>query len=613
MDSSPDLLRKGFHLAHFIVSDRATALQIAGDATGKLEVYRNQERKRSYWRHKHLKRKITRVIRQDDDMFQWLIYFEAERHEKHHEQAGRSTRDDLVIRYIKHLAQITTPMSSFYVNVGFQRLLRNYTTAETRSIYELMTNHFPGNEEYRKVKTMLLNRLKTRFGNLLKTCQCNRGELKFEPYERQEDLADLVGRCLSEFTPWSTSQTCCLSAPVEEGLWPGNKNLAGKSGNRSLDAVETYRSHIFIHSPCFTNLIQHLGLDSSWERFSVPRFFLHTNGDHEGTPSASREPAPDLTEQERQTIAGRLNREALKRQQIDPKRLRILVDGHEVAQIALSHRHPIWHELQEAARLIEVWTADGDEDILLAMHWIDHSELHRSVKAEARIDLGRTHQLRISIIPGDTSARIRLDLRRKRVLTLWKGRPVLSNWRQAWPKYALTMSAVLLMGAAGVVIGYRDQAVKQRQTIDSINRELTQERAARAGIQQQPSNSAEQLTASFRLLPDQVEPRGSHGQDVRRLTIPLRSNLVSLELPVNSDAQERYRVRLNSFSENKPILEEDSLKPISFANNDSHVAFMIPAAFLVPDTYYVVMLEILDPHGKPLQSRTFTFSVAYKK
>src|ERR1041385_2161176 len=316
MDNSQDLLRKGFHLAHFIVPDRMIELQILSDAASKLEVYRRQERKRTYWRHKYLKRKITRVIRQDNDMLQWLIYFEAERHEKQHEQTGLPTVDDFVIRYIKHLALTTTPMSSFYVNIGFQRLLHNYSTAETRSIYERVTDHFPGNEEYRKVKAALMSRLQARFGNLLKRCQSNHGELRFEPYDDQASFARLVRQCLSEFTPWSTSQACCLTAPLGVIHWPGKGRLADKLGKRDLDAIETCCSHIFIHPPCFEDLIQQLGLDSSYQRLSVPHFSLNANSDEEGKPPASREPTIDLTDQERQTIAGRLNREAIQRQQI---------------------------------------------------------------------------------------------------------------------------------------------------------------------------------------------------------------------------------------------------------------------------------------------------------
>jgi hypothetical protein len=613
MDNSQDLLRKGFYLAHFIVSDRATALRIVGDARSKLEVYRSQERKRTYWRHKYLKRKITRVIRQDNDMLQWLIYFEAEKHEKQHEQTNLPSMEDLVIRYMKHLAQVTTPMSSFYVNIGFQRLLHNYSTAETRSIYERVTDHFPGNEEYRKVKAALMSRLQARFGNLLKTCQGNRGELRFEPYDRQENLAELVRLCLSEFTPWSMSPACCLSDPARQIHWPENGYLANKSGKRSLDAVETYRSHIFIHPPCFANLIQQLGLDSSYQRLSVPRFSLNANGDQEGKPAASREPVPDLTEQERQTIAGRLNREAIQRQQIQPEKLRILVDGSDIAEMTLLHETSVQYELQEAARLIEVWTADGDEEILLATHWIDYSDLHQPVKAEAKVDLGTTNQLWMKIIPGDFSARLLLELRQRSGWVPWKGYSAPSSWGQDWPKYALAISAVVLISAMGATIAYRNETVKQRATIESINRELARERASRAVIQQQLSSSASQLTAFFRLPVDDIKPRGSQGHGVPRLTIPMHAALVSLDLPVNNSAQTRYRARLKSFLENKTVLEEDYLKPVSFVNNDSKVDFVVPAAFLSPNTYYVATLEMLDENGKSVKSSTFTFYVAEKK
>lgn len=612
MDNSQDLLRRGFHLAHFIVPDRTTALRILSDATSKLEVYRNQERKRIYWRHKYLKRKITRVIRQDNDMLQWLIYFEAEKHEKQHEQTGRPRMDDLVIRYIKHLAQATTPMSSFYVNIGFQRLLHNYSTAEARSIYERVTDHFPGNEEYRKVKAVLMSRLQARFGNLLKTCQSSRGELRFEPYDRQENLLGLVGRCLSEFTPWSTSQACCVTAPLGQIQWLGNGGLANKPGKSSLDALETYRSHIFIHPPCLANFIRQLELDSSYQRLSVPRFFLNA-GDQEGKPEGSREPVTDLTDQERQTIAGRLNREAIQRQQVQPERVRILVDGGEIAQLDQMYETFAQYELHQAARLIEVWSADGDEEILLATHWIDYSELHQPVKAEAKVELGATNELWMRIIPDDSSARLLLQLRRRSGWALWRGYSDTSMWGQAWPKYALAMSAVLLVTSVGLTIAYRNETTKQRATIESINRQLAQERASRTAIQQQLSNSVSQQTASFLLPADEIKPRGTQGQDVPRLTIPLHATLINLQLPANSTASGRYRASLKSLLEDKSVLEEDYLKPVSPGGNGSKISFVVPAAFLLPDTYYVATLERLDGNGKPVKTRTFSFYVADKK
>ena len=53
----------------------------------KLETQHSREEKRTYWRDKYLKRKITRMVRNQEDALQWLIYLEMEKHEKQVEQA----------------------------------------------------------------------------------------------------------------------------------------------------------------------------------------------------------------------------------------------------------------------------------------------------------------------------------------------------------------------------------------------------------------------------------------------------------------------------------------------------------------------------------------------
>ena len=50
----------------------------------------------------------------------------------------------MVVRYIKHLVQITTGASSFHVNIGLNRLLRSYSTPEVQQFYELITERYPG-------------------------------------------------------------------------------------------------------------------------------------------------------------------------------------------------------------------------------------------------------------------------------------------------------------------------------------------------------------------------------------------------------------------------------------------------------------------------------------
>jgi hypothetical protein len=79
--STDDLMEKGFQLAYFIFPDRATAVQTLRNAMRKLKVQRSREKKRTYWRDKNMKRKITRTVRNDNDALQWLIYCESTHHE----------------------------------------------------------------------------------------------------------------------------------------------------------------------------------------------------------------------------------------------------------------------------------------------------------------------------------------------------------------------------------------------------------------------------------------------------------------------------------------------------------------------------------------------------
>src|SRR5215469_892028 len=196
-----DLLEKGFQLAYFLIPDRSIAIQILAAAMSKFKAQRSRETKRAYWRDKCLKRKITRIARNDGDLLQWLIYFDAEDYEKRQERTGEQTTRDMVIRYIKCLVQMTTAMSSFYVNVGLHRLLHNYSTAEVQKVYESVTQHYPGDQEYRKVKATLMNKLQTRFNDFLRTCTVHHGEARFEVSERQDSWAELVDKCLRAFTP----------------------------------------------------------------------------------------------------------------------------------------------------------------------------------------------------------------------------------------------------------------------------------------------------------------------------------------------------------------------------------------------------------------------------
>src|SRR6185437_11666219 len=133
---------------------------------------------------------------------------EADTCEKKQESQGLPTEADMVVRYVKHLAQLTTVNSSFHVNVGFNRLLRSYTTPEVQQVYELVTARYPAPEEYRKAKGKLLKQLATRFERFLRMRTAPFGELQFETHVAHEYWSGLVEQCLEFFAPWSARPSC---------------------------------------------------------------------------------------------------------------------------------------------------------------------------------------------------------------------------------------------------------------------------------------------------------------------------------------------------------------------------------------------------------------------
>src|SRR5215471_7511472 len=333
-----DLLEKGFQLAYFLIPDRAIAIQILSAAMSKLKAQRSRETKRAYWRDKYLKRKITRIARDNGDLLQWLIYFEAEYYEKQQEQAGEQTARDMVVRYIKYLVQMTTAMSSFYVNVGLHRLLHNYSTSNVQKVYESITQHYPGDQEYRKVKSTLMNKLQTRFNNFLRTCTALYGESRFEASEHQDSWAELVDRCLRVFTPWSTAQTCDLLASLDTDTGTLPFPLSGKAegGSVDQDMVEIHRCHVFTEPSCFSWLAKRFGLDSPRTRLAVPHFFMKQTIDNHRSSGNGSETTEELTEEERSAIMNRLTAEAARRRRIAVRSLRISTDGKECLRLIRS-------------------------------------------------------------------------------------------------------------------------------------------------------------------------------------------------------------------------------------------------------------------------------------
>ncbi len=609
MNSTEDLMEKGFQLAYFIVGNRAEAIQIVSNALSKLGVQRSREKKRAYWRHRNLKHKITRIVRDDRDALQWLIYFESEHYEKQQEQAGVQTTRDMIVRYIKHLTQMTTAMSSFYVNVGLHRLLHNYSTSEAQRVYEWATQHYPGAEEYRKVKGALMNQIEGRFKNYVRTYRANHGELRFEVFDEQDGWANLVDQCLRFFTPWS--QACLGLAGLEPGVGGPSRPLSGGGRWRvNQDAIETYRCHVFIDPSCFGQLAEKLGLDSPRLRLAVPRFFFNgkTNG-HDNSGSPEEEEIPKLTEAERRTITDRVAGGAGPQQGATPRVVTVMVHGVERVRLDVDSESTQNFDIQAGVKLIEFWMQDQGEKVLLATHWVDYTEWQGIARSTATVALGKGRELLLETIPaspadeGPAGASILLKCRPvSRLAAVGDSLRSWAWWRYRMPRYA---SAFLLLIAVGWVLG----TLKYRHDLGRINQQLAQEKAERASLQQRlASQQGSAVIIASRLTPDDLRVRGQNGGKDPVLSLPPQEALVILELPVRGDQSTPYRVALRPISEKREILSENGLKPEQ-KNGSTVLLFAMPSSLIEDGKHYVVDLCSTSASGNTEKTRTFTFSV----
>ena len=625
MSREEELLEKGFRLAYFIIPHRAAAIQILSDARSKLGSQRSREKKRVYWRDKHLKGKITRMAREDDDLLQWLIYFESEGYERQHEQFTQPLMEDMVVRYVKHLIQMTTSMSCFYVNIGLYRLLHDYSTAEVRRAYEWVSEHFAGDEEYRAVKGALINRLQERFEKFLSTCRTQRGEVRFETLEQQADWQDLVEECLRVFTPWSTTSSCWVPANFEPNAWTASKLLRKVLRSRDLDRIEMYRCHAFIDPCCYSHLTKGMGLDAPHDRLSVPKFFLKNEKPERedagksssfGNPSSfgNRRPnPPDLTEPERGIVAARLEAETIQRQRALPQVLYIIAHGRECVWWDLARESRQHFEIQDGTKLIEIWTECQGKRVLLATHLVRYTRSQGIADSKHVVDLDARRELLLHVIPAKDGAVVQLEC--NPILHWFAWKELLNSFATrpgTLAKYALA-SACLVMFGWGLGMIWRSKDLAQRQAaVERISRELVQEQAARAGLQHQLENQqGANSVVSFMLISGAASVRGQQLAQEPVVTVSPNTHLIGLKLPVGPGQQPSYSAVLKPFLEEREILKENFLEATT-KTDSSEVTFLVPTSLLESGKRYVVTLYRIGKTNKQERVDLFTFYVVKK-
>ena len=613
MSGGEDLWQRAFQLAFFIVPDRASAYQIAGRAVEKLGVQRSRERRRSYWRGRNAKLRIRRISRPDADALQWLVYLESEECEKERERNDQHTEVDLVIRYIKHLVQLTTGASSFYVNVGINRLLHNYSTPEVQQVYEFITEHYPASEEYRKVKGRLMNRLAVRFDGFLKIRTSEYRELRFEAYEDQKTWASLVEECLEAFTPWSTREAC-LRRPAELKFGAPGSGARHPSLPNHADGIETCRCHWFMHSPCYGELAKKLGLDPPEERLSVPQFLLNNDGGQGPDPSGAGRKVAPLTDAEMRGLKARIDSSGAKRQQASLRSMKIVAHGVVCARLDPARDETRQFEIPEGTKLLEVRAEEAGADLTLATHWIDYTEWNGIATGEYTITLKDKRELVFKIVPAGSGteqeggATVLVESRSSSLLRAWFD--VIGSYARVPQKllgYAFAAVVLIALGWLGARAHYRSKLAQQQKTVEHMAAEIASQQTASASQQQKPPLPKD-IVATFFLTSANPSLRGTENPEEPVVTFAPGDSLVMLDLSVVEGKYGSYRASLSSFVEQHELLRENSLKPAK-KRNDWVVEFALPSTLVADRTHYLITLEALDGAGRITPVSRFLFEV----
>lgn len=458
------MLNQAFRLAHFICPERQTAIRIATAAAAKLDVAAASQDRRLYYSPTGIGKSRRKVFFDQSHLLQRLVYVESEQYEVQQEKLGHPatiSEEIMIIRFIKHLARITLKRNSFYVTLGFSRLLFNYTTPETMAIYDVVVqdpDRMRDDYYYRRCKKRLLEELKDRFGQSLKVRRVQYGEERFVSHDDPSRYVRLVRECLAMFTPWDT--ICC----VPDGFDPRTKELPrltfhgeNPDGERH---VEVDRIHTVLHPDCYGRLLAALRLEPADNRLTAPKFALAQNGDSQ-TPNR-HDPPSNLSGDELNAIKGELARQSERRKKVRAALVRVLVDGEERVRLTLGSSEPVIFEVDANAELIEVRADDAKGEVLLATHLISYADLERADKAfTSTIILEGGQEISFALRPlrddsGDVrGASVEVAYREQSLWSLIKswtlvsaqlsGAPLFPDWAK------IRSSAPLIAGLASIV------------------------------------------------------------------------------------------------------------------------------------------------------------------
>jgi hypothetical protein len=450
-------LARAFQLAHslfrFRKRDRHIALTIVSEAVNAVQVRLIAQIEAD----RHDPQKPTKVRWNTQQWLQLLIYCKSEAFERQQENDNSPplTREDMIIRYIKHLILTTSRRNSFHVCLGLTRLAYDYGPSETMAIYDLVfqdpdASTKKSDSYYRGRKNRLLQELTVRFERFVRIEQGMRGEKRFQGDSESTRFAPLIARYLTLFTPWDTS--CKLPA-----------NLDAWTTIQALQFSQSAQIHSLIHPGCFARITKALKLDDPDRRLALPEFLLEKQ---ESTPPED-DVQEELSGDEASEIKDKIAEHEDRRKRFGGRSLSVRTDGTERARLDLAESSHVCFDIAEDVNLIELVGHDEKGELLMATHLLMQEEDYAPEKRAREYSIvleggqkvsllllttpsdGDTANLSVEVIYQEAEATSVVHQRRHPENVL----PLRKSGRTTWlgiplPGFAVALAALALIGGA---------------------------------------------------------------------------------------------------------------------------------------------------------------------
>lgn len=625
-------VRRAFQLAYFIHADGRIAFRVTEAALSKLDHTFGRQGRRFHYvpggRGQSGGSKAnalrTKVSLRREHLLQLLVYAESDLWERYTEDGVDSdglTNEDMVIRFIKHLVQITLKRNSFYVTLGIGRLLYEYDTSQVRQMYDiLMQDHarFRDNSYLRKQKKLLMRELIERFGSMIRLMKTAQRESRFVTQPTSQSLIGLVYESLHRYTPWDTS---CI---VPDSFDPAERLPAlafvGTDPDKETP-VEMNRIHTILDPDCFSRLILGLELESPDKRLAIPLFHFSNNKE----PRGDRFNPPPLTAEDQAKLRRTRDESARRRKQYRAGLLRIYVDDVENVTFDPSCLARVMFKFRPGANVIEVRGTDSEGELPLATLLVSYEDIPLAASLEdsvllesgqkitlvltpVRNALGGTKELSAQIAYAETwplrAIAWRVQQARARLFGTSKNHLQSSQeFKSAysgWVKVALTGTTILI-GSIVIASLWRQRQATQPKLPDPIRVQSTPVPTASATSVVPTSTPNESPTDRS---PSSLVVRASwnkHSEglsdairiDARRgsvASVDIAATKTTLLLALNrADADDRsyQRYRLVLSAATKPIWQSTIPAPRVIASSPAHLLKLelFPQRFPKDDSY----------------------------